>query len=414
MVVLAALLGVQSSWAPARGGPARVLVVGTIHQGHGTNPAYTYAQLLQLVAKFDADAICVEIRPEDFRRVPYLREMVAATIYGSIRGKRVYPIDWWQDNPNARVQRDSMMRAPDYSDRKALEDSLAAADPLIGEFEARHGEWATFSSHGSREFFNGDEYNAYIAEGYRISMEVWGDSPMNLYYRTRNERMLELIRAAIRESAGGRVIVLTGSEHKHYFDRALGDEAGVELVNAASLLPLDPVPLDPAVERYLTENRADAYFDTTSPDGIDLVFEGALVPLVHGPDMDFEPAKIPAANIAKARTELAEWKARRPDSPLLEFDLGWVAFLESSPADALKHYEAALANVDAVAPAYRAFVRRTIHRNIGLAWDLLGNREQAIAAYEQGERLFEDTGGPAWQKQALFKDYRTVPFRMKR
>jgi len=394
--------------------PTQVLVVGTIHQEHRTNPNYTYEQLLQIVGRYDPDVICVEIRPEDFRRVPYLTEMVAATIWGSTRGRRVYPIDWWTENPNARLQRDSMMQAPDYGERKAVEDSLTSTNPVIREFDAKHGEWSSYAKTGSYEFFNGEEYNDYIAEGYRISMEVWGDSPMNLLYRTRNERMMDLIRAAIRENPGRRLIVLTGAEHKHYFDRALTSEPGVELLGLGAVLPLEPTPLDPEVRKYLTDNRADAYFDMDTPEGTDLAFAGALLPLLHGPDMDFEPTKIPASNLAKARVHLAEWQARRPDSPLLHYNLGWVAFLESSPADALGHYEIVLAHLDEIAPGQRDFVRKTIHRNIGLALDLLGKREQAIAAYEQGERLFDEMGGPAWQKQALFRDYRTVPFRMTR
>ena len=402
--------------ACGRGGPDReptqVLVVGTIHGSHRSNPNYSYEHLVRILATYDPDAICVEIRPEDFRRVLYLSEMVAATIYGAGQGTRVYPVDWWDEERNARAERDSLMQTPEYAERQPQEAALEAADSVIRAFEATYGDWQAYSRTGSYVFFNGREYNDYIAEGYRISLEVWGDGPMNLYYRTRNDRMMELIRAAIRENPGRRVIVLTGAEHKHFFDRALAAEPGVQLLGIGAVLPLKPVAVDPAIQAYLAENRADGYFDLATPQGVDLYYAGVLMALLHGPDMDFVPASVPSGNVAKARAVLDEWQQVNPDSPLLQFELGWQSFLASAPAEALAHYERALAGLEGIVPEQRDFVRKVIHRNMGFCYDLLGDRERAVASYEEGERLFDAMHGPAWQRTALFQRYRTTPFRM--
>jgi hypothetical protein len=404
--------------ACGRGGrdrePTQVLVVGTIHGSHRSNPNYSYEHLVQILATYGPDAICVEIRPEDFRRVPYLTEMVAATIYGAEHGTRVYPIDWWDERNNARAERDAFMQTPEYAAQQPKEAALEAADSVIQGFEARYGDWQTYSRTGSYVFFNGPDYNDYIAEGYRISMEVWGDGPMNLYYRTRNDRMMERIRGAIRENRGRKVIVLTGAEHKHYFDRALAAEPGVQLVGIGAVLPLKPVSVDPAIQAYLAQNRAYGYFDLTAPQGADLYYAGVLVVLLHGPDMDFDPARIPSENVVKARSALDEWQQVSPDSPLLQFELGWQSFLASAPAEALAHYERALANLEKIVPEQRDFVRRVIHRNMGFCYDLLGDRERAVAAYDEGERQFDAMNGPAWQREPLFRSYRTTPFRMER
>ena len=77
-------------------GPTRVLVVGTIHDGHTKKSElflpgpYRYPGDL-----YAPDAICVEIRPVDFRRKSYLTEMMMATIFGLDHGLKVYPIDSW-------------------------------------------------------------------------------------------------------------------------------------------------------------------------------------------------------------------------------------------------------------------------------------------------------------------------------
>ncbi len=73
----------------------KVLVIGTIHGNHSTNPNYTYQDLLNVLDAFDPDAICVEIPPSYFRKRSYLKEMMLASIYGFENNKKVYPIDWW-------------------------------------------------------------------------------------------------------------------------------------------------------------------------------------------------------------------------------------------------------------------------------------------------------------------------------
>jgi len=47
-----------------------VLVLGTIHQRHGTNANYPYADVVRFLSAFDPDLICVEIRPRDFGGCP--------------------------------------------------------------------------------------------------------------------------------------------------------------------------------------------------------------------------------------------------------------------------------------------------------------------------------------------------------
>ena len=59
-----------------------VLVVGTIHEGHESNPNYSDQDLVNILGTYAPDAVCVEIPPSYFRKRSYLTEMMIASIYG--------------------------------------------------------------------------------------------------------------------------------------------------------------------------------------------------------------------------------------------------------------------------------------------------------------------------------------------
>ena len=171
------------------------------------------------------------------------------------------------------------MKTPEYKEKLKKEDALVAANKVMVEFDKKYGGLDKLWDENKLgyEFFNGEEYNRYIEEMYGVSMAVYGDGPMNLSYRTRNDKMMELIRKALDENPGRRVVVLTGAEHKHYFDRALRSMPGVALVKLADILPLKPAPLGENVAGFLKTNLARGYFDDSTPDGLDQIYSGALV-----------------------------------------------------------------------------------------------------------------------------------------
>jgi hypothetical protein len=89
----------------------KVLVVATIHGNHETNPNYSYQDLLNILYTYKPDAICVEIRPEDFRKQSYLKEMMMATIFGIDQNIKVYPIDWWGTGDD-RTKQSAYIKTP--------------------------------------------------------------------------------------------------------------------------------------------------------------------------------------------------------------------------------------------------------------------------------------------------------------
>jgi hypothetical protein len=411
---LGLLIGIGLSLSVFSAPPVKtsVLVIGTIHGNHETSSTYTYRDLVNILATYAPDAICVEIRPADFRKKTYLREMMLATIYGLERGLKVYPIDDWGVRDD-RAERDAFMKTPEYKEKLKKEDALVAANKVMVEFDKKYGGLDKLWDENKLgyEFFNGEEYNRYIEEMYGVSMAVYGDGPMNLSYRTRNDKMMELIKKALDENPGRRVVVLTGAEHKHYFDRALKPMAGVALVKLADILPLKPATLGENVSGFLKTNLARGYFDDSTPDGLDQIYSGALVSLLHGMGMDGYPERIPLENLDKARPIMAEWESRNPGSAYLQFDLAWVEFLASDYRKSIDRLEAIRGRLDQVPEDSRNFVKTTFDRNIGLCHDLLGERDKALECYKNGEAVCRKLGYTDGYIKYIFRDFMDKPYR---
>jgi tetratricopeptide (TPR) repeat protein len=386
------------------------LVVGTIHQRHHVNENYTYQNILDILDCYKPDAICVEIREEEFRQELYLKEMVLSAIYGLDNSIRVYPIDWWTGN--ARSERGEYMKTQEYENKNSELDLLRKNDSVIQSFESKYGSWAQYSKNQGYSFFNGPEYNEYIQTGYDLSMKVFGDHSMNLYYETRNNNMWENILAVIENNPGKKIIVFTGCEHKHYFDnKLLGLSSDVKHVDFEAILPLSSVGMDEELEYFYAKKMITSYLDKSKIEDIDIWYKNSLMPYIHGPDMDFYPEIIPETNIKIAEIILDEWIKDKPNSILMRFELCWTHFLKGSYHAAITEYENILSHLKEVKPEELSKnMEISIYRNMGLSYDLLGERQSAINCYEKGKSLFLLTNRNENVLKGLFKDYIDSPY----
>jgi hypothetical protein len=388
------------------------LVVGTIHQRHGTNTNYTYADVVSILSTFDPDLICVEIRPKDFRKVPYLKEMMLAAVWGLSHGKAVEPIDWWDDTQNVREIRDKLAKQPEYIEKGKEEKALYSRSPIVLGYEKKFGpsdKENAWSKNLGYSFWNGRDYNQFYAEVYRISTLVYGDSPFNLYYQTRNTRMMELIRKAIEDHHSRRAIILTGSEHKHFFDTEFSKDRAIELVGFESLLPLKKMPLEAAVLKFLDEDEDSPYYEPGFPADIDDNFRNKLVPLVHGPDMDVFPETIPAANIEKASKVLSRWKTAKPESDGQTFESAWLDFLREDYGQASDKYLILTRRIEEE-KIQDPYIRFDSYLNLGRCYDLLGRRKDALDCYGRSEKLIVGSNYER-AKSYIFQNFKEVPYR---
>lgn len=420
LFLTAALVSSGTASIASASPPTKVLVVGTLHQMHMIDKNFSYADIIRILATYNPDLICVEIRPQDFRRVPYLKEMELATVWGLSHGKRVAPIDWYEGTAeeNDRTIRAKLEKEPEYVAKQKQIDELVAHDVIITNFVNHYGtldeefKWGGQLGYG---FWNGKEYNDVVAEGYKLSMQVYGDSPFNLHYVTRNTHMVNLIWNAIRDNSSHRVIVLTGSEHKHFFDRELEKNPEVRVVDFDNILPLRTVKLPPSITRFLDEDDDLAYFQKGYPKDLDAYYFEKLTPLVHGPNMDVYPATVPPANIKLADMFLARWKSAVPSSNVETFEWGWYKFLNQDYRGAVALLRPLADRLDqgeesAQLPKWlNQFIQEDAHMILGHSYDMLHERTKALDCYHHVEKLLAGTREEQ-EKAYIMQDYEKVPY----
>ena len=391
----------------------QVLVIGTIHGSHSDNPNYSYQDLVDILGTYKPDAICVEIPPSYFRKRSYLKEMMIASIYGFDNNKKVYPIDWWTDTDD-RGERQKYVQTDEYKIKSQKQDSLEKANTIMQDFIKKYGSMDKIWNENKMgyEFFNGKDYNNYIQEMYTISVSVYGDGCMNLSSEKRNAKMLEMIDSAIIENKGKRIIVLTGAEHKYYFDDVLSKRKDLALVDFKEILPLKETPFTENISEFVEKNLAKGYYDVSDSSITDMIYRGALVPLIHGPNMDDDPNIISSENLVKAQLIIAEWEKLNSKSVTLQFEKSWIKFLEKDYQESIKWAESISGRLNELPKEMQWFFKSFYWRNLGFCYDMTGQREKAVNAYKQCKIVCEELRiDENYAKTYVYKNFENEPYK---
>lgn len=394
----------------------KVLVIGTLHGNHETNKNYSYQDLLNILNTFHPDAICVEIPSDYFRKRSYLKEMMLAVIFGIENSIKVYPIDWWPSGDD-RANRNEYVKTEEYKLKEKQYYELEKSNEIMQDFYKKYGSLDSLWNENKQDyqFFNGEEYNDYIKEMYSINMAVFGDGPMNLSYQTRNSKMLELINNVVAENKNKRIVILTGAEHKHYFDIELTKRTDLKLVKFKDILPLREEKPSKKITDFIEKNLARDYYDVTDfMENIDMMYQGALISLIHGPGMDHDPSIIPDTNIGQAKVILEEWKSEYPNSTYLQFEIAWVEFLEGNYKISAAILESIASRLDEIPESVQWFIKTFYYRNLGFCYDILGEREKAINCYNDGIDMCEKLGIKETYVKLTYKNYLTEPYKRKK
>lgn len=384
-----------------------VLCVGTIHHQHGSNPNYTYADLYRILKKYQPDVICLEIPPSYFRTKPYLKEMTLGAIYGLEHGAKVYPIDWWSEG-NPRAERKEYMKTEDYEIKQKMLDSLSLSDSVMRRFEKVYGTIEQVFKENTKgyRFFNGKDYNSYVKNMYGGLITVFGDGCMNLYSEQRNEKMMEMINTAIDSNQGKRVIILTGAEHKYYFDNALSDRKGVRLRQLADFMPLGNEAMTQEMEQYLELGLSDEYYTNK-----EIMYWSALIPFLHGPNMDENPYSIHAEALKKAEKIIKKWEqSSAKNSVLLYFNQAWYHLCTKNYKTAIAFSDKTMKHLGDVPLELQNFIIPFFWRNLGFCYDLQGKRKQAVRAYLKGIKYCKEKKMDTKNIEYIFKDYDKVAY----
>ena len=386
-----------------------ILVVGTTH-AHHIESNYTYYDLVNILSTFNPDVICVEIPDFYFRKQSYLYEMMLASCWGFEQNKPVYPIDSWASatGGNDRALRNEYVKTEEYAIKEQEYMLLEESNETMQNFIRKYGELGDLVNRHDKgyDFFNGKEYNDFVREMYSINISVFGDGCMNLSYLTRNEEMLKLINAAVAENRGKRIIIFTGAEHKHYFDDKLSESTDLKLIDFENILPLKKVTPSLNILDMIEKNLVKGYYDVSSKsDGIDMVYSGALISLLHGPDMDHNPNIIPLENLNKAKPILDEWQSENPNSAYIQFELAWVKFLERDYDVAITLLKKIEDRLNEIPETSRDFVTSIYYRNLGLCHDGNGNRKEAVSNYQKGIEICKTAGKNQSYIEYVYKIY---------
>lgn len=389
----------------------KVLVVGTIHGNHDANPNYTYQDLLNIMTTYQPDAICVEIPESYFRKRSYLKEMMLATMYGINHSIKVYPIDWWAPGDD-RAKYNEYIKTEEYKIKEKEYYELEKADSTMQNFYSKYESLQKVwnGNQKSYTFFNGNEYNNYISEMYAINIKVFGDGPMNLSYETRNKKMLEFIDAAIADNKGKKIIVLTGAEHKHYFDDKLSERTDIQLITFNNILPLKEGTPENNLIDFIGKNLAKGYYEVTDSESIDMMYQGSLISLTHGLGMDSDPSIIPIENVKQAEDIISQWKIENPKSAYLCFEAAWTDFLKGNYEGSVAQLKKIEKKLDEIPESMRWFVKTFYYRNLGFCYDMLGKREIAVESYNAGIEMCKNLGSKESSIKSVYKDYVNVPY----
>lgn len=161
-------------------------------------------------------------------------------------------------------------------------------------------------------------------------------------------------------------------------------------------LPFDPV--DVVIDPEWRMLRRDA----------DVQYSARLLPLMHGPDMDALPRRIPRANVGQASAILDEWAASGSRSVALDFERGWLALVEGRPADAIRHLSAVLPRVGSLPNP--TFSVPATYSALGRSYDLAGDRENALGCYREGLRRSAQLGVAPGHRINLFQNFLETPY----
>jgi tetratricopeptide (TPR) repeat protein len=304
-------------------------------------------------------------------------------MYGFEYNKKVYPIDWWAKTD--REEKKRFLESEEYKNKEKRIKELVKADSVMQRFKRKYGGWNNVWRENNRgyEFYNGKECNEFVRQMYSISMLVYGDSFMNLNYESRNSKMLELIDSAILKNPGKRIVVFTGCEHKHYFDIKLSERDDLNVIDFANILPLKEIKESDNIKDFLEKSLAKNYYEASDSSAIDLMYHGALVPLIHGMGMDDDPDIISAEDIVKTEPIIDEWEKYNPNSVYLHFEKGWIQFLNRDYEKAIATLQSVSDKLNEVPQTDHWFVKTFYYRNLGFCYDLIGEREKAITCYKK-------------------------------
>ena len=402
LLALLALLLVNSGIA--KGTKTKVVTLATIHGLH-LQSKYTYQDVIRAIDTYKPDLICLEIRPEEFRTKTYLQEMMYATAYGDLNKIAVAPIDWYTGDAkrNDRTIRDSLMKLDNYKAMQRQLDSLENASEIMKAFTAKYGQNIFQRKDLGFEFYNGDDFNGYNREYYRLSISIFGDSPVNLSAVTRNKKMTQRIIDAVKKYKAKRVVVLCGGEHKSIIEDFLNENGTVEVLSASSILPLN----DYKLSDVMVSARPNLYFTKVDTAEANSYYSSMISPLLmkkHSMPSFSENDYFDLSTVGKV---LQNWEKDVPTSATMMYEQAWYNFLVKNYDKCIEYANAFLQSPNLNKQDVPDFFA---YRLLGFSYDMKNDRAAALESYKKGKAAMAEKKMKEEMVNSLLGKYETTPF----
>ncbi|MEW6547239.1 MAG: hypothetical protein AB1446_10050 [Bacillota bacterium] len=361
-----------------------VFVLGTVHDGHGKYPGYTYWHLIKILAAYGPDLVCIEVGPRRFMagdfRCDSAEKWGIGLGWAWNRGVPVAPVDGdGKVNPPEDAQAALAFEASDEG-RRILADLERRCSEIIeeaGGFEPLVNTYDAANSQKTCEVFRATHELVESTVGHIANGAItW-------YWAARNQGMAAKTVQAMDYHEASRAIVLVGCEHKYALDDLLGERYHLTVLQLEDFLA-HPITL--------TDQERDSFHRGDHP----LFYPSDLMYIhtkVHGGEpysyMQTLPPNPDSLNLSGVMEKIERHLSDTPGDPDMLYYRGIYRYLTKDYSQAIEDFSAVADDctrrVGGLIPLWELATLRK-----GQMLDLLGEREAALRAYQKVAR--EGTG----------------------
>ena len=374
----------------------QVLVLGVLHDGHGTCEGYTYWHLLKLLEAYRPDLVCLEVGPKrlatgDFRCDS--PEKWGITLpWATERGIAVAGVDCDGQDAAERAQRQERAwrqfeQAVDVQATLAeLEARVQQTVVEAGGMEDLLGTYELTNRRRTKEVFRRTH------DLNEVTLGHYGDGILTGNWVKRNQRMFELTVEAIRNSGAQRAVFVVGGEHKYALDDLFAAQDNLDVLQLADFLT-EPLTLTDAERRAFRCGEAPITYPSS------LMF---IHRKLHGGEPGSYSQTIPegstGVDLDGVRERIERGLAECPGDSDLLYYRGLYRYYHGQLVEATQDFEVVAEDRDRkvglTIPLWELAVLRC-----GQMLDMMGNRTEALDCYTR--LIKEGSGATKYQAKKL-------------